>query len=211
MRTTEVEELDLNEDEIKLRLMDSDVERNDALGVLYELLSEKLLSYLERSFPGLPSDLAANAMVDAFRALNEKVIEGTFKYDHSVVGFLFGVGWNKGVDELRKFTCRALGNSDFFEWVGESLANTEIGRLHTQHVGQERADEIAQEFRDFLLTLPPVQRQVAQVIADNLPTDVSEEAICSEVLRRTEKRMTVVQVKSAKREIRKKFRAILYQ
>jgi hypothetical protein len=46
-------------------------------------------------------------------------------------------------------------------------------------------------------------------MADNFPDKIPEEQICEEVFRRTNRRMTVVQVKSAKREIRRKFKEIL--
>ena len=206
---TDAETPSLNEDEIRLGLLGDEAERDAALTSLYDQYSEQLVGYLERKLPGLPPDLAANAMVDTFRALNDEVVAATFDYDRPLTSFLFAVVWNKGVDELRRFTCRALGNSDFYDVVGESLQGTEMGREWAQDVQVGVADELAQEFRDFLFSLPPVQRQIAQVIADNFPNRIPEEQICEEVFRRTKKRMTVVQVKSAKREIRRKFKEIL--
>jgi hypothetical protein len=46
-------------------------------------------------------------------------------------------------------------------------------------------------------------------MADSFPDAIPEEEICDEIFRRVGKRPTVVQVKSAKREIRKKFKGIL--
>lgn len=206
---TDAETAVLNEDEIKLGLLGDEVERDAAIALLYSQYHEELVGYLERKLPGLPSDLVANAMVDTFRALNDQVVAGTFDYDQPLTSFLFTVVWNKGVDELRKFSRRALGKAEFFDTVGESLENTEIGRRWRQNVREGQSDELAQQFRDFLLTLPAVQRQVAQVMADNFPDKIPEEQICEEVFRRTNRRMTVVQVKSAKREIRRKFKETL--
>ena len=206
---TETEAAGVKEDEIKLALLGDELERNKAFSFLYDEYSERLVGYLESKLPGLPLDLAANAMVDAFRAMNDQVIAGTFDYDQPLAGFLFGVVWNKGVDELRKFSCRALGKSEFYDAVGESLEETDVGRKWSNHVQASDADALAQEFRDFLVTLPEVQRQVAQVMADNFPSAVAEAQICEEVFHRPKSRMTVVQVKSAKREIRRKFKETL--
>jgi DNA-directed RNA polymerase specialized sigma24 family protein len=198
-----------NEDEIKLGLLGVETERDNAIALLYSQFHEKLTGYLERKLPGLPSDLAANAMVDTFRALNDEVVAGTFDYDQPLTSFLFVVAWNKGVDELRKISRRPLGNPEFFDNIGEFLKNTEAGRAWQQFVQTGRAVELAQAFGEFLLSLPAFQRQVAQVIHDNLPDQLPEEEICDEILRRTKRRPTVVQVKSAKREMRKKFNKYL--
>jgi DNA-directed RNA polymerase specialized sigma24 family protein len=198
-----------NEDEIKLGLLGSEGERNAAITLLYNQFHEKLVAYLERKLPGLPSDLVVNAVVDTFRALNDEVAADTFEYDQPLKSFLFVVAWNKGVDELRKISRRPLGNSEFFDHSGELLKNTEVGRAWQQFVQTGKAAELAQAFGDFLLILPPFQRQVAQVMHDQLPDQAPEEEICEEVFRRTKRRPTVVQVKSAKREIRKKFKNYL--
>ena len=206
---TTAEAVRLDEDAVKLGLMGTDEEREEALKSVYEHYSEGIVGFLERKLPGLPADLCINAMLDAFRALNEAAVAGTFDYDKPIMNWLFRVAWHKGVDELRKFSRRTLGNSEFFDTVGECLEDTEVGRQWRLYTKSREADAIAQEFRDFLLTLPPVQRQVGQIMADSFPDAVPEEEICEEIFRRTGKRPTVVQVKSAKREIRKKFKVIL--
>lgn len=208
---TTAEAVRLDEDMVKLGLMGTEEEREDTLKALYAHYSEDIVRFLERKLPGLPADLVINAMLDAFRALNEAAVTRTFDYDKSVVNWLFRVAWHKGVDELRKYSRRTLGNSEFFDTVGEYLEDTEVGRQWRFYTKTREADAIAQEFRDFLLTLPPVQRQVAQIMADSFPDAVPEDEICEEIFGRTGKRPTVVQVKSAKREIRKKFKTILNQ
>jgi DNA-directed RNA polymerase specialized sigma24 family protein len=207
--STTIEAIRFDEDVVKLGLMGNDPEREQALESVYEHYSLDILRFLERKLPGLPTDLGVNAMLDAFKALNEEVLARTFDYDKPLRNWLIRVARNKGVDELRRISRRTLGNSEFFDTVGECLANTEVGRQWRLYTKTRAADEIAQEFRDFLLTLPPVQRQVGQIMADSFPDAIPEEEICDEIFRRVGKRPTVVQVKSAKREIRKKFKDIL--
>jgi hypothetical protein len=95
--------------------------------------------------------------------------------------------------------------------VGEALEQTDEGGAWKEHLAKGDAEHIAQQFRGFLLTLPPVQRHVAQVMSDGFPETTPEDRICEIVFNRTGKRPTVVQVKSAKRELRAKFEQILHQ
>jgi DNA-directed RNA polymerase specialized sigma24 family protein len=201
----------LDEDEIKLALMGTEADRDEAFKALYANYIERLVGFVESKFPGLPSDLAVDAVVETFRALYDDVVAGTFDFDGSLKAFLFKVAKFKGIDELRKISCRTLGNADFFDIVGETLEGTEASKQWQHHLQTGEAAELAQQFRDFLLTLPQVQRQVAQVMADSFPDSVPEDELCEEIYRRTKKRPTVVQVKSAKREIRKKFKDYLNQ
>jgi len=207
--STTAEAVKLDEDVVKLGLMGNNTEREDALKSVYEHYSEDVMRFLERKLPGLPTDLAVNAVLDAVKALNEEVVAHTFDYDKPLRNWLFRVAWYKGVDEFRKISRRTLGNSEFFDTVGECLENTDVGRQWRLYSKTREAEAIAQEFRDFLLSLPPVQRQVGQIMADSFPDSAAEDEICEEIFRRTGKRPTAIQVKSAKREIRKKFKVIL--
>lgn len=203
------EPLVLDEDEIKLALMGSDAEREQAFKTVYHKYHERLVGFVESQLPGLPSDLVVDAVVETFRAVYQDVLAGTFDYDGSLEALLFKIAKRKGIDALRKITCRTLGNADFFDMVGETIQGTEASKWWQHHLESGDAAELAQAFRDFLLTLPQVQRQVGQVMADFFPDAVPEDEICDEIYRRTKKRPTVVQVKSAKREIRKKFKDYL--
>lgn len=201
----------LDEDEIKYALMGTDAERECAFKSLYDNYHERLVAFVESCLPGLPSDLAVDAVVETFRAIYRDILAGTFDYDGSLEALLFKIAKRKGIDALRKISRRTLGNADFFDAVGETTQGTEVSKQWQHHREVGAAADLAQAFRDFLVTLPLVQRQVAQVMADSFPDAAPEDEICEEIYRRTKKRPTVVQVKSAKREIRKKFKDYLNQ
>lgn len=205
------EPLGLDEDEIKLALMGTDAERERAFKTLYDNYHERLVDFVESRLPGLPSDLAVDAVVETFRAVYREILARTFDYDGSLEALLFKIAKRRGIDALRKMSRRTLGNADFFDAVGETTQGTELSKQWQHHRETGAASDLAQAFRDFLVTLPLVQRQVAQVMAEFFPDTAPENEVCEEVFRRTKKRPTVVQVKSAKREIRKKFKDYLNQ
>src|SRR5882724_11022115 len=133
----------LDEDEIKLGLMGTEAECEAALESLYANYSERIMHYLERKFPGLRPDLQANAMVDSFRALYEKVASGEFNYDKPLISFLYKVAYRRAVDELREYGCRTLGRSEFYESVGEVLERTDEGEAWKAHLAEGNAAHIA--------------------------------------------------------------------
>jgi hypothetical protein len=64
-------------------------------------------------------------------------------------------------------------------------------------------------FRQFVKTLPRVQRIIAQVIANTLPGDLTDQEIADEIFLQTGDRPTVAQIRSARNQMELKFRALL--
>jgi DNA-directed RNA polymerase specialized sigma24 family protein len=198
-----------DEDEIKLALMGSDSEQTESLARLWNYFSPRLIAFVEKRLPTLPSDLAANAVLDCFRELFDSVRDGTFDFDKPMAPFLFTVAHRRAVDELRAIRSRALGNADFYESVAEMIEGTGAGCEWQKLVQAGKARSVADKFRAFVMTLPSVQRQVGQVMADYLPDDLTRDEVCDEIYKRTGKRPTVIQVKSALGQIRQKFRELM--
>jgi len=167
------------------------------------------MAFVEKRLPGLRSDLAANAVLDCFRELFDKVRAGDFDFEKPIASFLFTVAHRRAVDEMRGIRSRALGNADFYETVAAMMKGTGVSGEWQALVQAAKAGVVAEKFRLFVGTLPLVQQQVAQVMADYLPDDLSRDEICDEIYKRTGKRPTVIQVKSALGEIRKKFRELM--
>ena len=206
-----------DEDELKLGLIGSAEEQEVAFTALFRHYHRRILAFIERRHPGLPSDMAADAMVETFRALHTAVQRGTFDVDRPLEPYLFTVATRKAVDQLRKLKRqlpsapnRAEGD-DAFQDIAAALSGTETGTDWGIVVSQAAANEIAKIFREFLLTLPPVQRQAAQIVADNFPASLQYREICDEILRRTGERPTSIQVKSALNQIRQKFASLIKQ
>jgi len=198
-----------DEDEIKIGLLGDEQERERALLALWKYFNTKLMAYITRKLPGLPLDLAASAVSQAFCDLGGKVLGGTFDFEQPISRFLFTAAHREGVDQLRKYGRRPLAKTDFYETVGECLSGTEVGREWQDLVSSGKASAVSDAYREMVPSLPPIQRQVAQVVADFLPDELSREEICAEIHRRTGSRPTGIQVKSALGEVRRKFRELL--
>lgn len=198
-----------DEDEIKIGLLGDEQEREGALHVLWKYYSTKLMAFITKKLPGLPPDLAANAVSEAFCDLAAAISERNFDFDQPIGRFLFTAAHRQAIDELRKYSCRPIGKTDFYETVAEFITGTEVGSQWQRVVAEGKASTVSEEFREMVPSLPPIQRQIAQVVADFLPEELSREEICAEIHRRTGTRPTGVQVKSALGEVRRKFREVL--
>ena len=198
-----------DEDHIKLGFLGSQAEREDAWDQLWQMYSKRLLGYVEGEFPALPKDLAANAVLDGYRQLSERIEAPDFDLDKPLLNWLYRACFCRAADEMRKRVRRPLHGADLLDCIGDDLEGTEIGTDWQDLARRQEAKEVSGEFREFLLTLPEVQQQVAQVEADFHPDKLTREEVCEEIFRRTGKRPTVVGVKGARDQFRKKFRSFV--
>ncbi|MCI0534083.1 MAG: hypothetical protein L0Z50_02530 [Verrucomicrobiales bacterium] len=198
-----------DEDEIKLNLCGTTAQRQRALETLWIDRRDEVMAYVERHFPGLPSGTGAEIVASAFEDLVEKIDDPKFDWDEPLRPLLIKIAYRRAVDELRKWQIRPMSKADFYDFAGEEVLETDIAQAWAVQVRSGEANETHQKFRDFVLTLPRLQRQIGQVIAENLPERLEHSAICDEVFRRTGKRPTGAAIKSALRELRRKFRELI--
>lgn len=206
---TTTKTVETDEDQIKLGLLGTDEDRADALDQLWQMYSKRLTAFVEGEFPALPKDLVANAVLDAYRQLFAKVEAGDFDLDRPLSNWLFKTCWRRAADERRKYVRRPLSFADLLDCIGDDLEGTEIGSEWQRLAHEGKAEELVEEFHRFLLSLPEAQNQVAQVEADFYPEKPTRDEICDEIYRRTGKRPTVVQVKSARAVVWQKFRSFV--
>src|SRR6266498_2114484 len=82
---------------------------------------------------------------------------------------LFTIAKWRAIDLRRMASCRIRADVELTEEVGEYLAGTETGRDWRLVVTLGKANEVSEEFRQFVGTLKGQQRRVASVMADFLP------------------------------------------
>ncbi len=199
----------LDEDEIKIGLLGTHEEHGTAIETLYQHYHSRVMRFIVKHFPGLPYDFAASAMLETFIALSTAARRESFDFEKSLEAFLFKTARFKAIDEYRKVRRSTSSNDELYEGVGKALTGTEVSELwrKTQEAGKVLA--LRSDFLDFLQTLPPRQRQVAQVMADKFPRKLTEAEICDEIFVRMGDRPTVIEAKSALAQIRMKFRSLL--
>ncbi len=200
-----------NEVEIKLGLCGTPADRQRAVEALWRECSRDVLVHVERKFPGLPSDSGVEIVGQAIEDLLQEIDSDRIDWNQPLLPLLITIAHRRAVDELRKWRVRPLSKADFYDFVTEEVAETQISASWGVRVRAGEADELQQQFRDFVLTLPRLQRLVAQVVYDNLPEKLEHTFICDEFFRRTGKHLTAASLKSALREFRRKFHQLIDQ
>jgi len=203
---TDDDDLDL---QARIGLIGTSNERSQAIELLYNRFAKPLMEFLRDRFCDLTSDERASAVQDAFTAVHDKAVDGTLNVDEPLTGLLFTVAKYKALDLRRRQSSRIRADVELTEKVGDFLAGTATGRDWRFVVTLGKASEVCDEFRQFVITLKGQQRRVASVMADFLPDWLDNQEIAHEVFIRTNKRITVMEVKGAKSALMAKFRLIL--
>lgn len=201
--------MDLDEDEIKLMLVDTPDQCTKAVDHVFLKYKRPILAYYHKRFPGLTVERAIDAMTDTFIDLFQVASERRFDIDQPLEAFLFHAAEKNGIDQLRKQLASKNSFTDYVDDIGECLRDTNTGNEWRRVIDKGHAEDIQREFRVFIGGLPPAQRQVAQVMADYFPNFPSTEEYIDEIHRRTGTRLTGVQIKGSLAEIRKKFGQIM--
>lgn len=184
-------------------------ERDAAVNELYEACKHCVAAFIRNRFPGLSSDGLASAVQDTFIGFRRSLDRHRFDSQAGFLTHLFLIARRRGIDELRKETGRTWKLVPFDEQSQELLESADIGRDWTDACEGEGTEGIASLFREMLAKLPRIQRQIAQVMADFFPHQLSLEEICDELCKRTGRLPSRVQVKSARAHVRRKFKIAL--
>jgi DNA-directed RNA polymerase specialized sigma24 family protein len=210
-----VAEVEIDETEIVLKLIGTHREREDGLNLAYKKFGEIVFRYVVSRAPGLPTASQKEATLEAFRVLHRLSSEPNFDIDKPLLPLLFTLANRKAIDLLRTlirhrdFAERLDEDENLAAEVAKRLVGTDVGFEWKLAVSQERAKEIQERFRALIPTLPAVQQLVAQVMSDALPGDLKDNELADAIYALSGSRPTVVQVRSARAQVRQKFRAIL--
>lgn len=201
----------VDEDDIKLHLCGTIADRQRAITKLWLECREEVMGFVEFRFPGLPSDSGAEVVAQAFAELVKKIDEPEFDWDQPLRPMLLKIARRRAIDELRKWQVRPISKADFYDFVAEEISETKLAKQWAVHVAAGRANEIYRQFGAFVATLPELQRRVGLIIYHNLPEKLEHDVICETISEETGQRPTVASVKSALRELRRKFHELLNQ
>ena len=222
---TEVED----NDTIKIGLLGNEQAQEDAILKAYERYAKPLASYVrERVAPTFDADELATVVSQVFCDLARKARVGKFRSDGSLTALLFQMARCKSIDTLRRKSTKRrklepstdnfnefinadadnLLDEDQTIYIAQKLSQSpKISAEWRTAVDEAYANEIMRQFRILVGNLPRLQRKVAEVIALHCG-DVTDAEIASE-LEGFAGQVSVASVKSARREIGQKFRALL--
>ncbi len=220
--------LDAGEAEIKQGLTGTAQEQEIAFERAYARFARPMAAFIrENVAPTLDSDEIATAVSEAFCALARYVERGQFKADGAISTLLFSIARRKAYDLLRSKTTikrrhpgsqadegtesfdDQLADDEFAERVTQRLVRApEIRELWRTAADIGAANEIIRQFRLWIGTLPCLQRKVAEAIYTHFG-DISNREICEEIAKQGHTKPTEASVKSARKEIIRKFTSLI--
>ncbi len=226
---------EVEENEIKAGLRGDEQKQFEAICKARDRYADALAAYIRECVaPTLDGNELTTAVDNIFIGLAKKAKKGNFKSDGSLVALLFRMARFRALDQLGEiyeqqhnnvtdqfssaekdgYTPDELNNDEVVSLVASKLSDApEIAaawRVVTQEWtpgNQVAAIEIVRLFKIWIGTLPRLQRKVAESIARHYG-DVKDAEICNEIAV-TGERPTVASVKSARREIREKFKSLI--
>ncbi|HUS34341.1 MAG TPA: hypothetical protein VM680_03215 [Verrucomicrobiae bacterium] len=217
------------QDDIKSGLCGDKKSQTEAIYRAYERYADPIAAFVSEKWITFDSDEVRTVVNDVFIELAKKVSDGTFKLGGSLESLLFMIARRRGTDLWRKKKRRderfvSAGDMDsgvptasedeITENVHNILAQSPELAAAWRELSQQRTsadeavtNEVFRRFNISLASLPAVQRKVAEVMAVHFG-DVTDEEIVEE-LAELGYRIPLGSVKSARREIRRKFETLM--
>jgi DNA-directed RNA polymerase specialized sigma24 family protein len=226
--------VDVEENEIKIGLIGNAHQQYSAICMAYERYADPLASFiLERVAPTLDSTEITTAVNNVFIELARKAREGNFQQCGALSSLLFQIARCNAIDIVRQRRRRwerevsfdavrkhldtsgtAESDEDIAMRVAQKLKDAPqvartwraLAQTHTP-ANETLAEEVKRQFKILVGSLTGLQRKVAGIIASNFGGITNGEI--SDVIAETGPRPPLSSVKSARREIREKFKAFL--
>ena len=194
--------------ELKCLLLGDESERQKAGDTLLQQFGFRLMGKLRR-FNLLSDDEKGSVIHDTIIEVLKKAEQADLDLDQPLIGLLLWICQCKAIDLTRKKTRETSKDDELTEEIGEALADTQVGVAWKHAISNEDAPAIRDEFLAFVQTLPPRQKLVGGVLADNFGFTLSQEEIAQKIYQSTGKTVSKIEIKGALAAVRQKFRTIL--
>lgn len=194
--------------ELKCLLLGDESERQKAGDSLLQQFGFRLMGKLRR-FTLLSDDEKGSIIHDTIIEVLKKAEQADLDVDQPLIGILLWICQCKAIDLTRRKTRETGQDDELTEEIGEALADTQVGTAWKHAVSNEDAPAIRDEFVAFVQKLPPRQKLVAGVLADNFGFTLSHEEIAQKIYQATGKTVSKIEIKGALAAVRQKFKAVL--
>ena len=194
--------------ELKCLLLGDENERQKAGDTLLQQFGFRLMGKLRR-FTLLSDDEKGSVIHDTIIEVLKKAEKADLDLDQPLIGLLLWICQCKAIDLTRQKTRETGKDDELTEEIGEALADTQVGVAWKHATSNEDAPAIRDEFLAFVQTLPPRQKLVGGVLADNFGFTLSQEEIAQKIYQSTGKTVSKIEIKGALAAVRHKFKTIL--
>ena len=205
---TEQAAAEFDDTEIKCLLLGDENERREAGDKILESFGFRLMGKL-REFFLLSEDEKGTVVHDTILEVLKKAEHADLDVDRPLVGLLLWICKCKAIDLSRQKQRETGRDDELTEGIAGVLADTQVGMAWRNAISNEDAPAIRREFLAFIQTLPPQQKLVAGVLADNLGFVLPQEEIARKIYGSTGKTVSKIAIKGALSQIRQKFKTVL--
>ncbi len=194
--------------ELKCLLLGDENERQKAGDTLLQQFGFRLMGKLRR-FTLLSDDEKGSVIHDTIIEVLKKAEKADLDLDQPLIWLLLWICQCKAIDLTRQKTRETGKDDELTEEIGEALADTQVGVAWKHATSNEDAPAIRAEFLAFVQTLPPRQKLVGAVLADNFGFTLSQEEIAQKIYQSTGRTVSKIEIKGALAAVRQKFKMIL--
>lgn len=194
--------------ELKCLLLGDENERQKAGDTLLHQFGFRLMGKLRR-FTLLSEDEKGSVIHDTIIEVLKKAEKADLDLDQPLIGLLLWICQCKAINLTRQKTRETGKDDELTDEIGEALADTQVGVAWKHAISNEDAPAIRDEFLAFVQTLPPRQKLVGGVLADNFGFTLSQEEIAQKIYQSTGKTVSKIEIKGALAAVRQKFKTIL--
>ena len=157
----------------------------------------------------MSDDEKGSVIHDTIIEVLKKAEKADLDLDQPLIGLLLWICQCKAIDLTRQKTRETGKDDELTEEIGEALADTQVGVAWKHATSNEDAPAIRAEFLAFVQTLPPRQKLVGAVLADNFGFTLSQEEIAQKIYQSTGRTVSKIEIKGALAAVRQKFKMIL--
>jgi DNA-directed RNA polymerase specialized sigma24 family protein len=186
-------------------LCGTDAQRQQACAYYFDRHMGLVTSCVRKKFPGLPGDLVANAVHDAFLEFYKTAMSDADFDPEKPERLIVKIALRRACDELRQRTHRGKYKEESLDEINGALSGTATAVEWSEAVGNRRAREVQELFRAELAKFPPRQRNIARLMVDRIEDEIGPKEL-ADLYRETYKEpITMPAAKSARDQVRLKF------
>ena len=193
-------------EEISILLIGNDEEQKLALELIHQYLKKLLIWKIRNSALGLTSEEVIEVYQELLITIWKSAQKKQYDPDKPLLPFLFTLAQRRAIDRIRKNTRNQKNEDELLDDVFKNLKNTKVGEAWQIVASSENGSKMMEIFRQTAVKMPLHQRQVASVMIDHFPDEIPLPELREEIYKRTGEQLTIIAVKSARREVRTKIR-----
>jgi RNA polymerase sigma factor (sigma-70 family) len=195
----------LDDEEVSILLIGNEEEQNEAIRLIDRHLRRALFGIIRRTAPSLTATEVQEIYQEILLGVWQKAKKQEYNADEPLLPLLFTIARRRAIDRVRKKS-RKTGNEQVLDAIVETLADTKVGEAWQNVASKHDGRRMMEAIRNIIARMPERQRLVASVVIDLFPETPTLQQIQEEIHRSTGEQLTVVTIKSARREARKKIR-----